>query len=200
MPIFHDSKTIFIWIPKNAGTSIVSTFRDVNKQFSGHHKYSFYQDKFPREFEQYKKIAVTRHPLDRFLSNYRYSKMVNSYWHSTGKKTSKFDTHPDYKLMKDKNINECIDLLSRKKLKHHGWETQSQYIYDHNDQLMVDELTKIEDLNKYPKINVSKQTNMKDNYFSSRGIPIYRAYLTLENISLLEKIYNRDINLLGYNI
>ena len=126
--------------------------------------------------------------------------MANSYWHSSGRKNTKYDTHPDYNTLKDRSISECIELLSMEKLKHHGWESQSQYIYDHNDQLMVNKLTRIEDLDKYPKINTSNQTDMKGYYFNSRGIPMYRACLTPENISMLENIYKRDINLLGYDI
>ena len=71
--IYHHLKTIFVHVPKTAGTSIERHLRQSVKDIVGGHTTALaYKRKFPNCFATYYKFAVIRHPLERFTSAYRY--------------------------------------------------------------------------------------------------------------------------------
>lgn len=70
--IFHHLKAIFVHVPKTAGTSVERSLAGPSQTVGGHTTALGYQGAFPLEFGEYFKFAVLRHPVDRFLSAYRY--------------------------------------------------------------------------------------------------------------------------------
>lgn len=71
--IFHHLKAIFVHVPKTAGTSVEQSLLDGPSQVVGGHTTALgYRRAFPVEFGEYFKFALLRHPVDRFLSAFRY--------------------------------------------------------------------------------------------------------------------------------
>lgn len=172
MPISDKHKLIFIHIPKNAGTAITNTLEMAD---IGHHGWQYYKSKYPQKWDSYTKISVTRNPWDRVVSCYEYSKMEESYWHST-KGKARAGKHLDYDLLKNKTFEDCLAILKNtpQKLRHQGWSNQSNYIYS-GDKLMVDYILDVTEIDtklseilnekiNIPKINMSNQNNYKDYY------------------------------------
>ena len=71
--IIEKHKTIFIHIPKNAGTSVKAFFG--NKEFYHKHKtIKEVKDENPEIYNSYKKFTIVRNPYDRMVSWYFYLK------------------------------------------------------------------------------------------------------------------------------
>ena len=75
--IYHHIKTIFVHVPKAAGTSIERHLRKSEKDVVGGHTTALgFRRKYPEEFASYFKFAVVREPVERFISAYRYLKQM----------------------------------------------------------------------------------------------------------------------------
>ena len=183
MPISDKHKVIFIHIPKNAGTSIVEAMEMYDE---GHHKFDYYQKNYPDKWETYTKIAVIRNPLDRTVSNYEYSKLDESYWHSFTNKAP-YGPHPDYEMLKDIDFFKCVNLLyeDRSLFKHQGWDFQYPYVINSKKEFAVDYLIKYENIEEelkklfnieLKKINQSNHKNYKDYYNENLIEKIYQIY------------------------
>lgn len=71
--IYHHLRTIFVHVPKTAGTSIERQLRERPTDVVGGHTTALaYRRHYPECFDAYYKFAVVRHPQDRFLSAWRY--------------------------------------------------------------------------------------------------------------------------------
>lgn len=66
--ILHDSKLIFIHIPKCAGRSIADAF---NQRFD-HFTARYYEDEYPYAWNQYGKFTIIRNPFARLVSVYTF--------------------------------------------------------------------------------------------------------------------------------
>lgn len=66
----HKYKCIFIHIPKNAGTSVLTVFGD--KQGRKHAKWFDFYESNELFFKRYHKFAIVREPLSRLYSAYNY--------------------------------------------------------------------------------------------------------------------------------
>lgn len=194
MAVSDEKKLIFIHIPKNGGTSII---KDLGMYDEGHHKWKYYKDKYPNIWDQYKKFAVARNPYYRVISSYEYARMENSYYHSV-KGKSIYGKHPDYDLLKNKTFEECVNLLENnpEKLKHHGWELQSNYITNNEGEVMVDEVIYMDNLNKEMKNKIGCEINKVLN--QSGDFNLY-DYYNDELFNKIRYIYKKDFNILGYD-
>jgi hypothetical protein len=193
MPISHKDKLVFIHIPKNGGTSITEYFNMADK---GHHNINYYNKKYKNIIGDYQSFAVIRNPWDRVVSNYNYAIMENSYYHSKDGRAI-YGIHPDYELLKDKTLTECIKLLERDPhlFKHQGWLPQSNWICD-NGKILVDQVIKYNNINTHfkmlghdiPKLNQSEKTHLNDN-------------LNIDNlIQVVKRIYQKDIKIFDLKI
>lgn len=70
--VFHESRSIFIHVPKCAGTSIEKTLG--GKGYGGHSFARTIREKYPKEWERYYKFGFVREPISRFCSGYYYLK------------------------------------------------------------------------------------------------------------------------------
>ena len=187
-------RCIFIHIPKNAGTSIITL---LNKNTFIEQEHNTYWDYFRSDYERfilYEKFCVIRNPWDRLLSAYQYLR-------EGGNKGSD-------KYLVDVIKNECKDfndfvmnwLTFDKIYNIKVLNPQFMYIYDlQNEKLMVDNILRFEHLwsdfsviqkklgiiNDLPMINNSQHKQ-------------YNKYYTQEMIDIVAKFYNIDIKLFEY--
>jgi len=81
--IIDEYKTIFVHIPKNAGTSIKAFFG--NKEFYHKHKaIKEIKNENPEIYNSYRKFTVVRNPYDRMVSWYFYLKRAMGIEQSRG--------------------------------------------------------------------------------------------------------------------
>lgn len=189
MPYSDKHKTIFIHIPKNAGTAITNAL-EMNDV--GHHTWEYYKNKYPEKWNDYKKIAVVRNPWDRVVSNYEYALMEESYWHSVSGK-ARYKQHPDLDILRNKNFNQCIDLLLNDQLKHQGWSNQYSYIYNDQEQV-VDYLINYNNLNQdiYNILGVNVNRLNQSNHIH------YQDYYNDDLINKISQIYSTDIKIFNF--
>jgi chondroitin 4-sulfotransferase 11 len=199
MPFSTKHKIIFIHVPKNAGTSLLSlqdfAFEDTK---NSHRTARNFKQTFPELWETYTKYCIVRNPWDRFVSNFEYGRMLKSYWHSDDSSTV-YPKHPDYELIKDLTFEDVVELASEniEKLKHEGWKPQHHYICDKNDNILVDKYfysdtltTDAEFLHIFkglPKINTS-----------NRKPGTYRDYYNTCTAQKIHKLYTKDIELFKF--
>ena len=74
--IINEHKTIFIHIPKSAGTSIESFFgnRSFKIQPGKHDNIHAIKKRFPNAYKTHRKFAIIRNPYDKMVSWYFYLK------------------------------------------------------------------------------------------------------------------------------
>ena len=74
--IIQKYKTIFIHIPKNAGTSIETLFlnRSFQIQPGKHDNIHMIKRKFPEIYNSHRKFTIIRNPYDKMVSWYFYLK------------------------------------------------------------------------------------------------------------------------------
>ncbi len=196
MPISNKNKLIFVHIPKNAGTSITES-DNIGFELHGHHTSKFYKDNYPKQWEEYNKFAIIRDPWDRVVSNYEYSKMSESYWHSKNV-NRKYGVHPDYETLKDVTFKDM--LLNFKEdsnfLKHQGWGSQYKYICDLNDSIMVDNVFNIDELGS--ELFKTLIPNLKTINKSNKIHNNYKEYYDDETKEIVNKIYEKDIEIFKF--
>jgi hypothetical protein len=191
MAILKQFNLLFIHIPKNGGTAIINT---LGMEMNGHYRW----DTHPYFNENFYKFSTIRNPWARVVSAYNYARLEQSYWHSI-----KNCKHPDYDLLKNLTFEEHINLLIKnKKIFEHGWDEQSTFVYDNNDNLKVNKLIRLENLNieinqMFNELNLPLNINIP--IINSSASTDYKKYYT--NTDLIDKVayvYKRDINNLKY--
>lgn len=197
MAISQQHNLLFIHIPKNGGTSIIEHF---NMSPHGHFRWDNHPN-FNNRFLY--KFSVVRNPWDRILSNYTYSKLEKSFWHSSNG-TSVYGPHPDYFLLKDKTFSDCIELLYKnpKLFRHEGWSNQSDYIIDNNNNIMVDRIIKFENIDNeiydmVEKLNLKIQKNLPHINISKKSE--FKKFFKKSEVEIVEEIYKKDIINFKYN-
>ena len=192
MAISHKNKLFFVHIPKNAGTSLID-----NLGFEQHGHFKYDKNQVP---EGYTTFCVVRHPLDRLVSCFEYARMDESYWHSSNG-NSKDGKHPDYDLLKDATMKDCLQYLQDGRLQHLGWRPQWWWIANNNGVINLDHIIKMEsldkDLNKMfkslslpelpktPKVNASKRKK-------------YQDYFDKEDLEIAKTLYAADLKTFQY--
>jgi hypothetical protein len=201
MPIAHNKKTIFVHIPKNAGTSVIKAdgydFEDLE---NSHRPATEFRYKFPACWDNYYKFAIVRNPWDRLVSNFEYGRMLKSYWHSADK-TTVYGLHPDYLLLKDLSFEETVHLLNTdpKKFNHPGWKMQCHFLCDNSNSLLVRNIFRQESLANNQEF-LQLFPNIPHCNSSNRAYTNYMKYYTLETFELVKRIYYEDVVKFNYDI
>lgn len=196
MPISHNNNIIFVHIPKNGGTSMCNALGIE----SGHYRWDFYKKQ--NCWSSYFKFCIVRNPWDRVVSCYEYSKMEDSYHHSVNL-PKQHGIHPDYFTLKSLTFEECVYMLkdSPEKLKHQGWLSQSYWICDENNNIMINNIFKIEflqkNLLKHPILNTFSEKLKKLN--PSPRKKNYKDYYSLETKNIIAEIYKTDVENFNYD-
>lgn len=123
--VSHKYKTIFVHIPKSAGTSI-NTALEINKDNRGHKSILEIKKDIPENiFNEYDKIAVIRNTWDRVYSLYRMR---------VRNEETNLDFHKWLKINLDNNADPYF------------WINQFNLISDENDNILVDRILRYENL------------------------------------------------------
>jgi len=202
MAILHDKKLIFIHIPKNAGTAIKKC---LGVSLWGHENWQQLKKKYPRCWSEYTKFAIIRNPWDRAVSCYEFSKMENSFWHTSDDKFiegRKLKPHPDYEIIRDKSFLEVLELLQNGELVGTHWLPQHPYITDNNYNIIIDKIIKLEELTiEWPpfakRFGISSE--LKNINISERLSTNYRDYYCDNSLRIIEEYYTKDTELFGYS-
>ena len=162
MVICHNKRCIFIHIPKTAGTSIEQFIKDNNnnpiillgvKNGRSMHHYSALEIKslFPDIFSKYYKFSFVRNPYDRLLSEYYWCKIPNVGF-KYGKTKLEFLYYVS-NVIKQKSYF--------KNIFNDHFIPQYMFVYNTNNELLVNHLFKYENLDIAiefikKKININK--------------------------------------------
>ena len=188
MTINHEKKLIFIHVPKNAGTSIIKSMGCMNN-FYVDKPVSEYKKKYKKYWNTYKKFAVIRDPIDRFISTYKFARMKESGWFSvTGE--NNLCKHHHYDICNSMDINEYVDYIYNNPHELDIWLIpQSWIICNDNNEIEIDYIVRyenlLEDLQKVGIYNIEK-LNTSD--IENKNL----IKLTKKSKTLLHEIYKID--------
>lgn len=130
--VFHESNSIFIHVPKCAGTSIEKTLG--GKKYGGHSFGKTIKRDYPKEWERYYKFGFVRDPLTRFSSGYHYLKQ-----------RAHHNALSNEKILLSRDINDYIQNYFLKDNVLHLWR-QKEFLCE-GDKILVD-IYKYEELEK----------------------------------------------------
>jgi hypothetical protein len=188
---FINSESIFIHVPKCAGTSISNALYPGTT--IGHRPAIWFQTRFPEEYNNYFTYSFTRNPWDRLVSAYTYLRSQENTrqdgeW---AKMLNRYDSFEKFVLdwVCAENISKKIHFCS-----------QHLYICDNFGSVSLDYVGKLESLND-DFAHVAEQLGVKGelkNINRSRSDD-YRSYYNDKTIGHVASVYQRDIQLFGYS-
>jgi len=197
--ISHKHKFIFVHIPKTGGTSIMKALRPYGLLGEGHYTLSEIQNNHnltALQMKEYFKFAVVRNPWDIVASNYHYSRMKKSFWHSEDT-SAKYPVHVDYDVASKIDFAQYVDLMIKNKLNHRFSMLSQSHFVDGD----IDHLLRFEDLNSeflricerigLPPISLEKANPSKHNHYSTH----YDA----TTIELVRNYFKQDIERFNYS-
>jgi len=193
-PCFGPTKSIFIHIPKAAGTSIARAIYGMNV---GHRKAVDYCNVSSKEFNAHFSFSFVRNPWDRAVSAYNFAKQNGTEYvqplpNSTFQ-SEVFDSFERFVLEWLINAD-----LSKEDV---VFEPQYKYICDENNNVIVDHVEKVENMKngilflqdklkiKINIANLNQSTRKKD----------FRCYYNEETKKVIAEIYKKDIELFNYS-
>lgn len=199
-------KCIFVHIPKCAGESISFAVDCFTSKFdkergiwvqhaTAEEIRKYYSTK--NQWNNYFKFAVVRNPFDRIFSSFN--------WFYRFEKKSKLKTKLRFKMyvLRKNQYTALLDpnLIHDFRNKYHHVKPSYEYIYDKNDNLLVDYVCKLENINKDWK-NMCKKINIPIK-LAHRNIgrcnkENYRKYYDEEMIEFIKKNYKKDLEIFKY--
>ncbi len=189
---FHNSKTIFIHIPKTGGTSV---FRSIygNAVAEGHRSFSFYKLLFSDDFNDFFKFCFVRNPYDRLYSAYKFLQRGGN---NTNDVESFRIYMKDYSGFRDFVLNGLTENLLREVI---HLVPQTNFICDANGLVAMDFIGKFESIEEDFLI-LSKKLD-KDITLQHLNRNKKQSYLEVYDKDMklkVKKLYKNDFKLLGY--
>ena len=198
--IIEKYKTIFIHIPKNAGSSIKNYFK-YSSSYNTHRTIDQIKQENPEAYNSYRKFAIVRNPYDRMVSWYFYLKKEmekehlkgdwrwksGEYFASNFKEWVKYpmgDHYPKWKISNTSNSKDLIkcniSLLS----------PQYAWIDDTVNILKYENISK--DLNNFfeEQIDIPIFNNSKHEY--------YLNYYDKDSLDIVYDRYKQDFDKFNY--
>jgi len=186
---FVKHRYIFVHIPKVAGRSMAAALgiRD-----PGHHSISEYRDASRRLYDQYYKFGFVRNPWDRAVSMYFYFRRmlddgIDGWWRDVADCGSFSDFVLEYLV--SANIEESYFL-----------RPQADFLFDYDNQLLVDFVGRFENLNQdiqavleklgLPAVALRKINPSEHDHYTS--------YYTQREVDVISQLYKRDVDLFSY--
>lgn len=186
-------KCIFIHIPKNAGTSVLTSLMGDNIKRE-HTNYFDYQRADILKFESYFKFCFVRNPYDRMVSIYEYLKKGGN------KKGDLFLSN----LLNDKykSFDDFVLKFLDKDIinEHVLFKPQYLFIYDYKYELQVDFVGRFENINAdfnfvSEQLGVSFDLPIKN---KSVRLPYEKYYCNSDVSNKIFYLYNKDFLFFGY--
>ena len=209
MIICKKIRTIFIHIPKNAGSSITQYFKSnfleselkhwaLSNQ-TKHETYFEIQKKgknlsilknffFDASFLDFYKFAVVRNPYDRMVSLYFYLKQRHS---QNLLEKNNVDSFDEFIYLLENSDSWIYNLYSTK--------LQLKYLVDENQIVAMNYICRFENIHQ-DLATVSKQigVNIKLPHENKSCHSSYKKYYTNNTKSIVSKYYSKDLNFLNY--
>lgn len=204
MPISKKYKIIFIHIPKNAGESIEKTL----DMYGGNPEETFWgilnnqivlqhltADELKKNYlktslwNDYFKFAVVRNPWSKAVSEY--------HWYL------KFGPHLQFHEWVD-TLNYRIKLNNSININEIGHNIeQFRFIFDKNENLLVDKILRFENINfEFNQLCSKKNWNfnlIKSQSTASIYKDDFQLFYDLKSLKTISNIYKKDIDLFDYN-
>ena len=193
---FLENECIFIHVPKVAGTSILSVLSD-GKYFRDHCSYKDYQQSDPIKFKRYFKFAFVRNPYDRLVSAYLYLLAGGNQMDDLVISNELVESYPTF----DRFVLSYLD--QEKIYRHNLFKPQHLFLFDFNDNLMVDYLGRfetIEDDYNYVAAKLGISIKLPSKNASSRAKVSFLKYYKNEDVlKTVYSLYKLDFELFKYN-
>jgi hypothetical protein len=189
-----ENEAIFVHIPKNAGSAVKSHLGLVE---DGHDRAIWYKMYDPRRFERYFKFTVVRNPWSRLVSAYFY--LTQGRGHDTTMKwvrqnLSQYDSFRKFVL-------DLQDLETRKRIL--SWVhfmPQYKWIQGENGENCMDWLVHIERIQKdFERVRSYFGKESKIEKKNKSKHERYKLHYDKETKQIAKKVYERDIEMLGYS-
>ena len=195
---------IFVHIPKSAGSSMYSGLKPYSDPFvykfissplkkigkpinfgpeplDAHSTAMEIKRLFRKDFENYFKFAFVRNPWERICSSYFYIK--------------KDKNHPaHFETLETKDVNEFIsrEIYIEK--------SQTQYIFDDNDNQIVDYVGRYENLqNDFKKVLDLLKIDLRLEKLNSGSYKNYKEILNQNSIEIINERYKKEIKIFKYD-
>ena len=147
MIISHKLKLIFIHIPKNAGTFIWGLLKKLDENIvihwntkdssrtTLHNKAVRIKELCDFDYSEYTIFCIIRNPFERVISLYNYIKGNKNY--------------PTHNLVKNQSFKEFIEYsFSKKDFLETNYIIQCEFMYDENNNLLIDKIIRYERLHE----------------------------------------------------
>lgn len=211
MPVYYGIKTVFIHIPKCAGSSMAQELFKKNEQIGGlsqevdkhesaytvanYMKYDLYLDFF--------KFGFVRNPYDRMVSWYFY---YQDLWRNPKDNPcshdciQKFLDMPFNSWVKELRTFESGGCRTEIACPFHFIANQYQYLIWHDKRIFVDFIGRFESIQDdwakvCEKINLESIDLPKSNITNHKN---YKDYYDSKSIEIISDFYQSDINLFNY--
>lgn len=185
--MFSDTGYCFVHIPKNGGTSVESVLFKGNRV--GHRTWKQWYTAAPEPFVEWKKFAILRDPIDRYLSAYDYL--------SKGGRNA-IDAEFGRRFVKPyRDINSFTFSLKSKRRysqvsQYFHFRPQSDYVLSDNKICKVNHLLSFDNYTQELAGLLGMTTDSISHKNKTTGKRTLKAELNMESIALLREIYDKD--------
>lgn len=185
--LFDNSGLAFVHVPKSAGTSIAFTiYGEQIPHFTAKELYCLY----PTRFAVWKKFAVVRDPIDRFISstNYLLAGGINDHCRELQMKLT--TSYPDINDL----VRSFLDFRGNSLISDIHYRPQYEFVLGDKDEILVDNILLYECVEEdvvrllgveleLPRLNKNRVS-----FFE-------RDALTTESFEILNHVYRRDFRM-----
>ena len=186
---FLSTKTIFIHIPKTAGTSLVNAIYNINPE--GHKSVLFLKEIFEDDLSSFFKFCFVRNPYDRLFSSYMFLKKGGVNIHDINAYNKYLCCYKDFE---DFVLNGISEELTREII---HFTPQTYFICDNTGSIIVDFIGRFESLEK----DVEKLSEMLDIEINLPHLNINEkdCYIYTDEMKIkVNEVYKQDFDLLSY--